>query len=335
MASKEQPVSVERDTKVVHSLDYALYAAYACAGMYISAVCGWASLSSVLEQDGIFAESCADDGWQRPCLAQLDNLVQVYTVSIVMLALSSPLAGCIVDHSAPWVPVVFAGACVCIGSMGIALLPSTAGPQFIPAFAILSVGGNATYFAASRLAFFLPLERRPFTLSLISTLYDASSAVPVLFFFAYTSLHVSRALIFASYSVLGMLLFGTWALFIGRARLINAARIEEKQQSVDSSVRVDVPPIHTQPLPQQLSSLQFWMGLVWFVVHQQYCNLYLGTVRYVLLRQGDDDGRYMALFTSMLPCSILCVPAISACLTRFGILATMQVSRREIKGRHR
>ena len=168
MASKEQPVSVERDTKVVHSLDYALYAAYACAGMYISAVCGWASLSSVLEQDGIFAESCADDGWQRPCLAQLDNLVQVYTVSIVMLALSSPLAGCIVDHSAPWVPVVFAGACVCIGSMGIALLPSTAGPQFIPAFAILSVGGNATYFAASRLAFFLPLERRPFTLSLIN-----------------------------------------------------------------------------------------------------------------------------------------------------------------------
>jgi LAT3 family solute carrier family 43 protein 3 len=313
-----------------YGLRHALFAAYACAGLYISAVCGWASLSAVLEQDGIFAESCAVDDPQRPCLSQSDNLIQVYTMSIVALALSSPLAGCIVDRCAPWVPVLFAGTCVCVGSMAIALLPNWAGPWFTPAFAIVSVGGNATYFAASRLAFFLPARRRPFILSLVSTLYDASSAVPVLFYFAYTGLHASRTLIFASYSVFGMGLFGAWAVAISRARSVNAAQIEEKERSIRSGVPVDVPPIHTEPLSRQLTSLQFWMGLVWFVVHQQYCNLYLGTVKYVLARQGDGDGHYMALFTAMLPCAILCVPAISTTLTKYGILVTMQVGDRVV-----
>ena len=67
----------------------------------------------------------------------------------------------------------------------------------------------------------------------------------------------------------------------------------------------------------------FWMGLIWFVVHQQYCNLYLGTVQYVLASQGDAEGRYMALFNAMLPCAIVCVPAISCgCVVPCGCISS-------------
>lgn len=177
----------------------ALIAGGACSGLFIGAVCGWSSISVVLLSDGVFAETESPN----------ENLLVVYSAAVCAMSLSGTPAGLLCDR----VPLVYgvaaAGTCIIAGALAIGALPSSAGFCFLPPFVLLAVGGNTCFFATTKMAFLFPARQRPAILATICALYDASSAVSLLFFLAYNS-GFSRDLIFTTYAALGALMFGSW-----------------------------------------------------------------------------------------------------------------------------
>lgn len=177
-----------------------LIAGGACSGLFIGTVCGWSAIVNVLLPDGCFAEA------ESPS----QMLLIIYSASICAMSLSGTPAGLLCDRAPLFIGVAVSGACVVLGSFLVGVLPSSAGFGFLPPFMLLAVGGNTCFFAATKLAFLFLPEQRPAILASICALYDASSAVPLLFYMAFQA-GFSRATIFTTYAALGGLLFTSWA----------------------------------------------------------------------------------------------------------------------------
>lgn len=178
----------------------ALFAGGACSGLFIGAVCGWAAIAGVLLPDGVFSDTDKPES----------NLLVIYSVAICAMSLSGTPAGLLCDRAPPLYGVAAAGGCVVLSSLAIGLLPSSSGFAFLPPFVLLAIGGNTCFFAATKLGFLFPKAHRAGILATICALYDASSAVSLLFFLAY-QIGFSRAVIFTAYATLGAILFGSWA----------------------------------------------------------------------------------------------------------------------------
>lgn len=80
------------------------------------------------------------------------------------------------------------------------------------------------------------------------------------------------------------------------------------------------PPLHGQPLRQQLWSFEFVFAVVFMITNIFRSNAYLGTIKELLedLGDGEKDYLYTQVFALSLPASILFAPLISVCLRRRG-----------------
>ena len=202
-----------------------LIAGAACSGLFIGTVCGWSAISNVLLMDGVFAESDAPS----------QSLLVIYSASVSAMSLSGTPAGLLCDRAPLLCGVAVAGACVVLGSLLIGLLPSSAGFGFLPPFVLLAVGGNTCFFAATKLCFLFPPDRRPVILATICALYDASSAVSLLFFMAYRA-GFSRAVVFSAYAALGAVLFGSWACGVAGTAADVPAELERLDGGMPSAM---------------------------------------------------------------------------------------------------
>ncbi len=184
-----------------------LVAGCACAGLYIANVCGWAAFATIFQADGIFADGC---GNEVPCAAQDEAFLVIYSAAVAAMSLSGTLAGLLCDRMPPIWGVSTAGACIVLGCLAIGLLPSSSGFWFLPATVLFAVGGNTTFFAATKQAFLFPSSQRPAILSVVCGLYDASTAISLVFLVAFHA-GFSRADIFVAHAALAAVLYGTWA----------------------------------------------------------------------------------------------------------------------------
>ena len=203
----------------------ALIAGGACSGLFIGTVCGWSAISGVLLPDGVFGES---DG-------PAEKLLVIYSAAVCAMSLSGTPAGLLCDRAPLLWGVVAAGGSVVVGSLAIGLLPSSAGFGFLAPFVLLAVGGNTCFFAATKLGFLFPKDQRPTILATICALYDASSAVSLLFFLTYQA-GFSRAAIFVGYALLGAIMFGLWGSTVAGIGVADehAAGEEEDEEEEDS-----------------------------------------------------------------------------------------------------
>ncbi|EOD23517.1 hypothetical protein EMIHUDRAFT_116378 [Emiliania huxleyi CCMP1516] len=330
----------------------------ACGLLYIGAICGWGAISVILEADGVCGDACAP-GEELPCPAQNNNLLLIYTIAMSAMNLSGTPGGILCDKCGVIGGAAAAGVAVILGAAAVGVLDSSDSTMFQAAFVLMACGGNTTFFAALKMVFMFPQEKHATILSTICALYDASSAVPLLFFLAFSA-GASREAIFLSYAASAAVLFAAWIgalLYVrsagaapdpktSRAAGLSkdsfvAARLSAMQGrgSVMASERFtstvyqempsapsehEVPTLHTSTLTGMLTSSQFFLGLLWFVLSAQRCNLYLGTVKYVLEEQGDDDNKYMAILTAMLPLGLACVPVIAFVHDKLKLLGSMQ-----------
>jgi hypothetical protein len=52
-------------------------------------------------------------------------------------------------------------------------------------------------------------------------------------------------------------------------------------------------------------------------------NTYLGAVRFILIRMGDDDDVYITILNIMMPFAFLCIPPISYTVNKFGMVLSI------------
>ena len=69
-------------------------------------------------------------------------------------------------------------------------------------------------------------------------------------------------------------------------------------------------PLQERPMMQQLKSLEFFVLLIFASVSLTRANMYIGTQDLLLDYLGDDSSTYAKVFSLVLPCGPLLVPAI-------------------------
>lgn len=176
--------------------------------------------------------------------------------------------------------------------------------------------------------------------------------MPLLFFFLYVNMGLSRGTIFSGYATFTALLYAAWAVlfvrFHSRPKLASAAPptpAKEEAQSTGSTKEVEAPkqqgadelhadedPIDNTIAPlgegasmaDAFSSRQYLLGLFWFIANGLHSNLYLGEAKYMLESLGDADGLYMKIFTGSLTAAVVFIQPISAVIDKLGLAKSMQ-----------
>merc|ERR1712194_254628 len=84
------------------------------------------------------------------------------------------------------------------------------------------------------------------------------------------------------------------------------------------------PPLHSLPLRDQLTTFGFAFALMFLCVQCFRCTVYLGSNIELLDNLGDAETNhlYLGAFSFLIPSAIVCIPAISWLMRRYGYAGT-------------
>ena len=135
---------------------------------------GWAPFLVMLEEEGQYAEVCA--GAEGGCADQAARFALIFAVATFLVNGISLPSGILLDRCGGGAMTALAAACTGGGLAMLGASDSRALDLFLPGYALVTVGGQATLFSALPAAFLLP-GRQTLVLALVSCLFDGSCVV--------------------------------------------------------------------------------------------------------------------------------------------------------------
>ena len=163
--------------------------------LFSGLIFGWAPLQLMLQREGQYAELCVGDpaaavaiaqkraggpgapfGAGSLCAAQELALARIFSFATFLVNGISLPSGIFLDIAGPRAMVLVAATLEVGGLVLFALADSASFDVFLPAFAMLAVGGQMTLFAAFPSAFVL-VAYQTAILAAVSCLFDGSSVV--------------------------------------------------------------------------------------------------------------------------------------------------------------
>jgi hypothetical protein len=178
-------------------------------------------------------------------------------------------------------------------------------------------------------------------ISALNNLFDAGSVTYLFLWEIYKATGASIEILASGYLGFAVFRFGGalifWKLLRDHEKEPSSKEVEER--NTEEVVSEDVVDLNdkeknestgytliAQRLPwQQLTSTQFLMLAMYFPFHICRNMFMLTTARDFLAYLGDDDNKYLTIFTLMMPVSILGFPLVDAALHRFGYHGGLQL----------
>ena len=256
------------------------------ASLCIGLVFGWPSFALILEAEGVYSGRDED--------GRAVGFTLLYTLATSALAFGGVPAGLLIEKVGPARSAAVAGAMISAGLAGLALFPPGADDAFAVPLMLLGGGGILTCFVGFRAA---PLTQHPLLVMIsVNTLFQTSSAVPVLYYLLYDSVGLSRRMVFGGAACYAATLYAAWAAgwfkfepFLSAAAAASGAGGGASEGGKSAAAAppsaVSIRPVESHGrLVDALRSVQFGGGLLWFISHQWRSNLYLGEVRCSFIR---------------------------------------------------
>lgn len=220
-------------------------------------------------------------------------------------------------------------------------LSSAADPEdvdlLVLGYMLMGAGGCLAFMCTFPVSFLFP-EKQGQVLAMTNCLFDASSAL----FLGLQLLHgwdaqvFSRRHWFIATAVLAAATFAgltfSWSCSGAAARFSQmkldnsaASADAEEVRDKDADKPVDAEPVKQQQpiwersVRQQLSSAEFLFLTIFCAVHITKSTSFLGINKMILIDLGDADATYLAIFTALLPVSVVFVPLIGWVVDGFGL----------------
>lgn len=274
---------------------------------------GWSALSLALRREGVYDELCAEG--ESGCDAQILRLAAVYAAGATTIPLSGMAWGPLLDAKGAKTArllslAIFAPSCVLF-----AFADSRTFDVYIPAAALISVGGMGFFFSHFVIAEHFAADHFALVHSLINCSFDASTVTFTVLELLHRAGATSRAL-FLGMACLGALYASLssewiWAghLFPPAARRRpDAANDDDARAAVAGSNPADAAPASAAPTPQfgagldesgktfsaQVRTPAFAWLMAWSVIAIYRTMLVLGSISEQMSRGGDGDGRSLA-----------------------------------------
>jgi hypothetical protein len=322
--------------------------------LFSGPVFGFGALQTVMERDGEYGALCEGEGGEdgaaradgRSCAAQETAMALIYTMGGTLPFWSGP-AGFALDLLGPTASVGVAGALVTTGLLLFGLSSTDpGGVDLLPVgYLLMAVGGCLGTMCVFPVGFLFPPARRGQVFGLLNCLFDASSAVflplqllhgwaPAVF----SRLHwfvVSAGIAAALYTGLAATWRGGHGAAFAQMKLDNAASFggaaddtatgggegegEGESGAEKKKQKQQPPPIHERSVSAQVCSAEFVCFTLFCGIHITKSTSFLGINKMILADLGDSNQTYLAIFTALLPASVICVPLITWCLDRFGL----------------
>jgi len=281
-------------------------------------------------REGYYGHLCDDQEVRLACDAQVVAFNEVYTVvSTLYVCLALP-AGIFLDKFGPAAGACVAAVCQVIGLVGVALSPGLNRSSHVDVLLIslvfMAVGGSFGIVCGYAVPFLMP-ERRTLAFTVTSCLFDASTIVfPIL-----QVLHdwgVPFSILFWTYAAAAVLTFATLVVLWGQC----AAAFTEIRSKGKEDVSGPSSLVASQPLREQMRSIEFVAIAVYTIVQVPRSNLFLGSHHLVTEHIAEQNGQLdaakhiIAANSMIIPFGFLAIVAIEGCLRRFGLINTIHIT---------
>ena len=293
---------------------------------------GWAPFLVMLEEEGQYAEVCA--GAEGGCADQAARFALIFAVATFLVNGISLPSGILLDRCGGGAMTALAAACTGGGLAMLGASDSRALDLFLPGYALVTVGGQATLFSALPAAFLLP-GRQTLVLALVSCLFDGSCVVFQVLSSLRHATGATRRALFVGYALFSVPCYFAqaflWARRAPRAPAEEAAvhdygsiNSEAPEEAAARGAAPSAPKprrVAELPLPEQLASAEFGFILLFASLGVLRANLYIATNEALLDNLGDAapgprERLYSRLFGYLMPMGFLFVPAIDRAVAR-------------------
>eukprot|EP00005_Dracoamoeba_jomungandri_P006455 CAMPEP_0174261660 /NCGR_PEP_ID=MMETSP0439-20130205/11739_1 /TAXON_ID=0 /ORGANISM="Stereomyxa ramosa, Strain Chinc5" /LENGTH=352 /DNA_ID=CAMNT_0015346173 /DNA_START=26 /DNA_END=1081 /DNA_ORIENTATION=- len=276
---------------------------------------GWAPLLITLQKEGIYEFLC-EPHEELPCDAQNTRLNLIFVVASTSFSCCVLPLGYFMDVFGPRVSMFLGSLLYLTGSILFALSSNTF-DAFIPAFALLGIGGPPIVFSFIHLSNLFP-RKAGTIITLLNVALDASSLIFLLFQVATDNSSKSRLWFFAVYAVIPVLLILSFPIWPAKP-CTRPAEPEESSTSGSGDEKKEKPKADSEvttifahlPFLKQLIKLEFLFGLVYTSIQLLRINFYIATVELQLSDIVEDSQLWTQLFSVILPIGgVLSVPII-------------------------
>ena len=314
--------------------------------LFSGPVFGFGALQTVMERDGEYAHLCTAEenaaarAGGRGCAAQETAMSLIYALGGTLPFWSAP-NGFVLDLLGPTVSVGIAGVLVTTGLVLFALSSTAPGgvDMLAVGFLLMAVGGCLSFFCVFPVSFMFPKAKQGQILGLLNCLFDASSAafLPLQLLHGWSPTVFSRSHWFGVSAGVACALYaslvGTWRGGHGASfteiKLDHTGTPESpgsgKSNHLPPMQSPSQPPLSERGVRQQVCSAEFGCFTAFCAIHITKSTSFLGVNKMILADLGDTDQTYLAIFTALLPASVVCVPLITWCLERFGLGGALHV----------
>lgn len=321
------------------------------SGLYIiffaGAFFGYGPMILLLQQDGAFLSKCEDTS--SSCPDQKSALLNVHFVAMLSQILS-PLVGHICDKYGPLLMMVFTSSVAWMGVIVLIISRTVKEDWFLyPAFSLLNITSNSSsvmimitgrYFAMkstnidkthdqgpSTLSVSISDKKRRRAIGLLNNFFDAGSITYLILWEIKKAWpKISLQMLAVGYLLWGVFIFGG-ALFFWRLLLVNmkdsSIAQEQMSSSVSSSSQQDPKEDNKEDWNELRSPAFLWL-CVFFAFHCVRNQFMMTSAEAFLKDLGDDDNKYIEIFTYILSISIIGLPVVDIILTKFGYHAGLQ-----------
>lgn len=274
---------------------------------------GWSALSLALRREGVYDELCAEG--ESGCDAQILRLAAVYAAGATTIPLSGMAWGPLLDAKGAKTArllslAIFAPSCVLF-----AFADSRTFDVYVPAAALISVGGMGFFFSHFVIAEHFAADHFALVHSLINCSFDASTVTFTVLELLHRAGATSRAL-FLGMACLGALYASLSSEWIWAGHLSppaarrrpDAANDDDARAAVAGSNPASAASADAAPTPQfgagldesgktfsaQVRTPAFAWLMAWSVIAIYRTMLVLGSISEQMSRGGDGDGRSLA-----------------------------------------
>lgn len=289
---------------------------------------GWAPLQLILEGENVAAEECDLD--KEECDSQIEKLAFIYTLGSTVAVFGAFPVGHFVDTYGPVASAAVGGVLEVVGLLLLALAGKEQYFAYCLAAMCLAAGGAFTLLNSYPLCYMVEPEHLSAIATASNCLFDASGAVFLLCFIAYSQLHLSRQAIFLFLAFLAAVTYFvlTYMWMLHREEFYRKKLASLHGPSTDTVTSpAYVTTFHSKSWQKQLSSAAFVYFAIIGTVHLLRSNIYMGTVKLVLESLHDDEQGYLytQIFAATLPVGFVFIPVINHVIMKYGFVGTFQL----------
>ena len=237
--------------------------------LFSGILCGWASLQSFLEDDGVYQDLCDLAG----CDERKDRMLYLYGNGQVFSIFAYAFLSLLMDRTGPVFLSIVGGLVETCGLILLAYgdITHTSSSSFGLQLDILDVavtmagiGASAIMVHALKLAFIVPAGQFAMVMTLTNCMVDGSAVMPAVLYQLYR-MGMSRCSIFTIYAslcfILNLALLISWlGPNLEKLRSKNAKEASSAETSTTSAPR-----LHGLSLYQQLPSFEFAFAFVMYL----------------------------------------------------------------------